>query len=138
MPAANARREMLDDYGNVAGGGEIDAPANFPNSGNFASGQARGLFDPKTKDYRALDVVAFNGSEWRARRDNPGPLPGDGWMLSAKAGTRGKPGERGKDGLSVKALDMVGYSLVLTLSDGTTLRVNLLPMLELYESERPR
>jgi hypothetical protein len=28
----------------------------------------RAAVDPKTKDYRALDVVAFNGSEWRAIR----------------------------------------------------------------------
>lgn len=60
----------------------------------------------------------------------------DGWMLSAKAGSRGRPGERGKDGLSVKALDLVGYSLVLTLSDGARLNANLLPLLERFESER--
>jgi hypothetical protein len=42
-------------------------------------------------------VVAFNGSEWRAMVDDPGPLPGPGWMLGAK-GARGKRGERGPPG----------------------------------------
>jgi hypothetical protein len=38
--------------------------------------------------------------------------------------------------VSVTALDLVGYKLVLQLSDGATLNVNLLPMLELFERER--
>ena len=81
-----------------------------------------------------MDVVAFNGSEWRARYDNPGPLPGDGWVLGAK-GVRGRPGERGLPGVSVTALDLVGYTLVVTLSDGSALHVNLLPTLELFDRE---
>ena len=51
----------------------------------------------ETESYRAMDVVAFNGSEWRAVYDNPGPLPGDGWKQGAK-GVKGKPGERGEEG----------------------------------------
>jgi hypothetical protein len=45
-------------------------------------------------------VVAHNGSEWRAVKDDPGPLPGDGWMLSAKGvkGDKGMPGNRGERG----------------------------------------
>lgn len=61
------------------------------------AGAARGLFD-ETASYRSLDRVALNGSEWIARKDDPGPLPGDGWMLSARAGSRGERGERGPRG----------------------------------------
>ena len=43
------------------------------------------------ENYQKLDRVSFNGSEWIARRDDPGPLPGDGWMLGAQK-ARGKPG----------------------------------------------
>lgn len=60
-------------------------------------GRACGLYDA-TAAYRAMDVVAFNGSEWRAKVDDPGPLPGDGWMLGAKAGAKGDKGERGNKG----------------------------------------
>ena len=34
-------------------------------------GEAKGLWS-ETESYRAMDVVAFNGSEWRAVYDNPG------------------------------------------------------------------
>jgi len=61
------------------------------------AGEARGLFD-ETATYRGLDRVALDGSEWIARCDNPGPLPGDGWMLSAKVGRKGDPGPRGERG----------------------------------------
>jgi hypothetical protein len=44
-----------------------------------------------------MDVVSFNGSEWRAIVDNPGTLPGPDWMLGAK-GARGKRGDRGPPG----------------------------------------
>lgn len=71
------------------------------------AGQARGLWNAEGV-YRAMDVVAFGGSEWRAVKDDPGPLPGAGWMLGAKGvkgdkgerGSKGDPGERGLQGLS--------------------------------------
>jgi hypothetical protein len=132
MPA-NAVRELLDEVGNVAGA--IDAPANANRDSDFAGGRARGLFDPRIKDYRAHDIVAFNGSEWRAIKNDPGPLPGPGWMLGAK-GTRGRPGERGKDGVHVSAIELLGYTLAIDLSNGERLCVNLLPALELFERER--
>ncbi len=89
-------------------------------------GEARGLFDASAT-YRALDVVSFNGCEWRARRDAPGELPGDGWMLSASRGKRGDRGERGKDGSTVVALyrEPDGTHLVLTKDDGTELKADL-------------
>jgi hypothetical protein len=77
-------KALRDNLKFTTGGEMLDISSTQPQPG----GRTRGLFDPKTKDYRALDVVAFNGSEWRARYDNPGPLPGDGWVLGAK-GVRG-------------------------------------------------
>lgn len=77
--------------------------------------------------YRAMDVVAFNGSEWRAIRDDPGPLPGDGWMLGAKGGTKGAPGERGERGpagpqgpagVGIRELDFDNGHLIVRLTDG--------------------
>src|SRR5262249_8422949 len=37
-------------------------------------------------EYHRLDIVALNGSSFIARRDNPGPCPGEGWQLLASAG----------------------------------------------------
>lgn len=95
-------------------------------------GEARGLFDPEV-EYRALDVVSFNGSEWRAKRDSPGELPGEGWMLSASRGKRGDRGERGlegregKDGRSIVAAyaDAAAMALVLTNDDGSEHKIDL-------------
>ena len=109
------------------------------------AGRACGLWN-ETERYLAMDVVAQNGSEWRAVRDDPGPLPGDGWVLGAK-GVKGKPGERGEKGergerglqgpagLSVVRADMVGFELVLTLSDETRLVCNMLGAFERYHRE---
>jgi len=90
-------------------------------------GEAKGLHDPKA-EYRAMDVVSFNGSEWRAKYDNPGELPGPGWMLSAtkgKRGERGEKGEAGKDGASIVAQYTKGNSLVTTLSNGEEISTTL-------------
>jgi len=98
-------------------------------------GEAKGLFDPEA-DYRALDVVSFNGSEWRAKVDNPGPLPGEGWMLSASKGKRGERGERGERGLQGLEggpglgileghIDTEELKLKFTKEDGSELSVDL-------------
>ncbi|QUT07927.1 hypothetical protein KFK14_11360 [Sphingobium phenoxybenzoativorans] len=90
-------------------------------------GEARGLFDPKAT-YRGMDTVSFNGSEWRAKHDDPGELPGPGWMLSASKGKRGEPGKEGtagKDGVSAIATYLKGSTLVTTLSDGQELKADL-------------
>jgi len=60
-------------------------------------GDVCGLFDA-TRDYRKFDLVTLHGAEWRAKRDTPGPLPGDGWAMASEAGRRGKPGEKGERG----------------------------------------
>ena len=57
----------------------------------------RGTFDA-TADYRRLDVVAFNGGSFVARKDAPGPCPGSGWQLLASQGKRGVAGARGERG----------------------------------------
>jgi hypothetical protein len=96
----------------------------------------RGTWDQNTR-YFALDVVATGGSSFAARRDDPGPCPGDGWQLIAaqgKRGTRGEPGERGlpgpcgRDAPSICdwSLDPERYRATPVLADGT-----LGPVLEL-------
>jgi hypothetical protein len=42
--------------------------------------------------------VTFNGSEWRAKEDDPGAIPGAGWAMAAVRGSRGKAGEKGERG----------------------------------------
>jgi hypothetical protein len=98
--------------------------------------------------YKQFDLVAFNGGEWRAKRDDPGPLPGDGWALSAKQGKpgqRGEKGERGERGPSgpagPKIIEWVisGYQAVPMLSDGTAgPALNVREILELYHTEVAR
>ena len=51
--------------------------------------------------YKKLDIVAFNGGSFIARRDNPGECPGPGWQLltkQGKSGDKGAKGERGESG----------------------------------------
>jgi hypothetical protein len=51
----------------------------------------RGTWDP-AGSYSRLDVVAHDGGAWLAIKDEPGPLPGEGWQVLAM---RGKTGFRG-------------------------------------------
>jgi hypothetical protein len=99
------------------------------------AGQARGLFDAG-EEYRAMDVVSFNGSEWRAKVDAPGALPGDGWMLSASRGKRGDRGDRGEPGRDgergLPGADIIaGYAdekdlaIVLTKDNGDEVKIDL-------------
>ena len=92
------------------------------------TGRALGRWNPELT-YRAMDVVACNGSEWRAVKDDPGPLPGEGWMLSAKGvkgdkglpgdrGERGLPGPAGKDGAGIDDVIIDNGVLVFVFSDG--------------------
>jgi hypothetical protein len=83
---------------------------------------ARGTFDQKAT-YKAFDIVALNGGSFIARKDNPGPCPGDGWQLVARQGARGvagEKGERGKDALSIVgwAVDAVGFTATPVMNDG--------------------
>jgi hypothetical protein len=86
----------------------------------------RGTYESKLS-YRALDVVALDGGLFVARRDDPGPCPGDGWQLSAmrgkkgEAGAKGDPGVRGERAprLTGWAIDRQRYVATPTMSDGT-------------------
>lgn len=106
------------------------------------TGEARGLYEPETS-YRLHDVVAFDGCEWRARSDDPGPLPGDGWMLSARGGTRGKSGDRGQQGLrgppgpGIEKLRIEDWDLVVQAGDGQTHRCDLYGLFARFREELP-
>jgi len=50
-------------------------------------------------EYHRLDIIALNGSSFIAKRDDPGPCPGEGWQLLASAGRTGGRGEKGEQGL---------------------------------------
>lgn len=108
------------------------------------TGRALGLYDPHG-EYFLLDRVAFDGSEWIAMRDDPGPLPGEDWMLGAKAGSKGKPGdkgskgdkgERGEPGIGVEDVRVEDWAFVLELSNGRTISFDLRAMFERYDQER--
>ena len=62
--------------------------------------QICGTWDP-AREYRELDLVAFSNGTFIAKRDKPGPCPGEGWQLVAgpgRVGKQGPPGERGPAG----------------------------------------
>jgi hypothetical protein len=88
----------------------------------------------EAETYAALDIVALGGSGFIARRDAPGPCPGDGWQLIASAGRagikgpagergeRGEPGARGLPGASAPlivgwSIDRKAYTATPILSD---------------------
>jgi len=109
-----ASKPPSDDWIELAAPGR-DAPV----------GRVCGRYDPAAA-YRMFDLVTHANSEWRARRDDPGPLPGDGWAASAAQGKRGEKGERGERGpagLSAPRLvswKVDGYTAVPVMSDGST------------------
>lgn len=87
-------------------------------------GEVTGLFDPE-RSYRKFDLAMLHGAEWRAKRDAPGPLPGAGWALAAKAGKQGDPGkqgergERGLPGPTIAAWETRDFLAVPVMSDGS-------------------
>jgi hypothetical protein len=92
----------------------------------------------ESETYQALDVVAINGASFAARREDPGPCPGEGWQLIAAQGKRGNPGERGAGakgergmpGVSAMVLDVDDQGLLtLTNADGSTVTCDLYPLL---------
>jgi hypothetical protein len=73
--------------------------------------------------YSACDVVAKDGGSFIARRDNPGPCPGDGWQLVARQGQRGVAGPRGERGPPGREivrwiLDREHFLAIPVMSDG--------------------
>jgi hypothetical protein len=95
----------------------------------------RGTF-AADQDYQALDIVALNGAAFAARRDAPGPCPGDGWQMVAAQGKRGQIGERGAlgpkgdPGPAVVAMEVDDEGLLtLVNADGSTVTCDLYPLL---------
>ena len=83
----------------------------------------RGTFDPKAK-YNLGDVVAHDGASFIARRNDPGPLPGGGWQLFARQGSRGiagPAGPRGPMGATITGwiLDRENFRVTPKMSDGS-------------------
>lgn len=131
-----AREPPHDDWRCLAvcGSDGIDAPV----------GEVCGRYDPKRR-YAQFDLVAHGGSEWRAKCDDPGVLPGDGWALSAGAGSRGQKGESGERGPAGPAGAQIiewtvsGYTVVPIFSDGTAgPALDLRQLFERYNSEASR
>lgn len=101
-------------------------------------------FNPRStwsadETYTRLDVVALDGGAFVARRDDPGPCPGEGWMLMVQRGKPGRPGEkgdrgdrgeRGAPGPAVASIDMDRSGLVtVTNADGSIVEGDFAPAL---------
>lgn len=87
-------------------------------------------------EYRALDVVGLNGCAFVARVDDPGVCPGAGWQLLSDRGRAGKPlrGDPGPPGPGVLDVRINDEEvLILTNSDGSTVRCDLYPTLRKLE-----
>jgi len=103
-------------------------------------GEVCGLFDP-AREYRKYDLVMLGGSEWRARHDAPGALPGPGWALSASAGKAGQKGEQGQRGPAGSAATIAGWTVhdfhaIPVMSDGKEgAALDLRPLFEQYHAE---
>lgn len=110
------------------------------NGADGRTGEPRGGWDAG-EVYAKLDRVTHNGSEWIARYDNPGPLPGDGWMLGAQR-ARGRPGEPGPAGppgpagIGVKDVELEDWSIRFALTNGRDIALDLRPLFERYHRER--
>src|ERR1700750_2457418 len=104
---------------------------------NGLSFRVRGTYQPG-EPYSRLDVVAFGGGSYVARRNHPGPCPGDDWQAlcfqgkKGPVGPKGDRGERGPHGASIATyeLEPERYTLVLNHSDGTSVCINLRPFFE--------
>ncbi|WP_167561253.1 hypothetical protein [Bradyrhizobium sp. AS23.2] len=104
--------------------------------------RVRGTYQ-QDEPYSRFDVVALNGGSFVARRNNPGPCPGDDWQAlcfqgkKGPAGPKGDRGERGPSGASIKGCELEAerYTLILNQGDGTSLSINLRPFFEAYHAE---
>jgi len=64
----------------------------------------KGTHNPRD-EYRIGDLVAKDGASFVARKDNPGPCPGEGWQLMARQGGRGIAGPRGERGKDAPVIE---------------------------------
>ncbi|MEO3475776.1 hypothetical protein AAFN86_28250 [Roseomonas sp. CAU 1739] len=74
--------------------------------------------------YRMGDIAMLNGGSFIARRDAPGPCPGEGWQLLASPGKRGN---RTPGVVSMKISDE--GMLTLRNGDGSVVNLDLYPLL---------
>jgi hypothetical protein len=74
--------------------------------------------------YRANDIAMLNGASFIARRDRPGPCPGEDWQLLAGQGKRGKP-TPGVIGLAISESGL----LTVRNGDGSNVKLDLYPLL---------
>lgn len=121
---ARARNDLVDEMQPVIDGlrariAELQAASVGPPGRSM---EVRGTWDAAAT-YGRLDVVALNGASFVARRDDPGPCPGDGWQLVAGQGGRGKPG-----GTVTKAEVSDAGVLSLVNADGSRVTVDLAPV----------
>ena len=95
-----------------------------------ASLTVRGTYDPRDA-YAYLDVVAYNGASFCARKSAPGSCPGPDWQLLAKIGKAGPRGERGIKGqrgergeaapaIHAWEIDRARYVATPIMSDGSS------------------
>ena len=96
------------------------------------------------ENYSALDIVAYNKGSFIARKDRPGPIPGDGWQLLTAHGGRGEKGvqgprgERGPSGPGIARwlIDRRDYTAKPVLSDGSEgAEINLRELFEQFQSD---
>lgn len=98
--------------------------------------EVRETYDPEGA-YRRLNIVALNGAAFIARKDDPGPCPGEGWQVIAMRGkpgpvTKGEPGKsvRGEPGPPVVTMSIDGEGLLtLVNGDGSRVECDLYPVL---------
>jgi hypothetical protein len=62
------------------------------------SPRVRGIYSSDDETYAELDIVSRNGGSFIAKRDSPGPCPGDGWQILTMTGKRGEAGPKGDKG----------------------------------------
>jgi hypothetical protein len=113
------------------------------------SPRVRGTFSADAH-YQELDIVALGGGSFIARKDDPGPCPGDGWQsltMPGKKGDKGPPGPRGEKGpkgeqgppgpiIAAWEIDHVNYRARGIMSDGTVGgTLDLRGMFEQFHSE---
>jgi hypothetical protein len=119
----------------------VDGPPGPPGPPGDAPyvGEVCGLYRAG-RVYRKFDIVTLNGSEWRAKRDDPGTIPGDDWAMAAVRGSRGKPGEKGERGpaaLSIVDWATRDFQAVPIMSDGSLgPALDLRELFEQYHHER--
>lgn len=90
-----------------------------------------GTFDAE-RDYRRLSVVMLNGASFIAKKDAPGPCPGEGWQLMAQQGKRGGPGVVTKADRGTRPAKMTVSEdgvLHLAMDDGAVVECDLYPLL---------